>query len=1056
MPKADLVVITKLQPPQIKKKVLRREQLLNLLNKNLDKKLILICADAGYGKTTLLAQLCTEFDKPFIFYSLEATDNDLATFFKYITHGVRHNYPDFGERTRGILTETRNIEILVGTFINEFDENIKKNFYIVLDDYHYLQTNKEIAKALDYLLHHSPINLHLVIASRETPPFNLAYYLAKQELIKIEKEQLRFDLKEIQTLLSDVYELDIPSSEIQQLEQHSEGWITAIQLILQKISILGEDAVKKTLNDYIASGEEIFNYFAHEIFENQSNKFQEFLMKTSILESLDTDVCNYMLKTKNSQEILSRLENQHIFISRLDNKYKYHPLFKDFLNKHLISYYNSVELIALYKSVGKYFLKNEKYELSVEYFLKIKHFHRASLIIKKVGSDLIDIGKFNLINDWLKTLPESMLLSDVGLILLKSGILINQGNWTEALTGLRKAKRLCVKNKRNLCKIFLQTARILGYIGNFRQAADYAKRALALSRLDRKLEIEALNRLGSLNAYKGNYRDATRRFEQAISLLKKSSYREEITLLHNFAALTMAKGEFLRALSVFQQIIRVEGAMIAKSSAYGNMSVAYVELGDFFKARECIKEALRLAKRVNDQRTLNGLLINLGNFYLEQKYYNKAILYFSRALTKADELKESKGGRLRSNALFGLSKVYLRLCELVKAREYINRVIEDSGHQINISTHEIYLTKGLIEFQSKNFGEAKKIFNKCLKVIKNSGFNYNLMRNNYYLAKLYQKMHKEKALEYFLQRTLSIARVNNYENFVVVNEKADRSLLNIAQEKGIEDSFVITIQTRIEQESKIEVQMFKDFLISIDGIPVIKNRWSTKKSQSIFQFLLLNRKRTISKDQLIDRFFSKAKLSAADHSIRTEIYRVNKALGDIRFINYKTGNYYINPNLDIKIDVEEFENLAKATRSDYRNGRLDKAIGQARKALLIYKDDFLKTSFDEWCEERRSYYRRLNMEILDTLGKCYFSLKKYGESLQYFEKSLAVDGLSESANSGIIKCYLNMGQERKALLVYQDFERLLEKQLNLKPSLQITELIKSISINAVTPDNSDT
>jgi len=260
---------TQLQPPQLKGTILRRERLINLLQENLDKKLILVCADAGYGKTTLLAQFCAELDRPFIFYDLDPSDNDLATFFNYLVMGIQQHYPDFGKRTKSVLPQTRNIEIIVGTFINEFVEHgtkvptpekqLREDFYIILDDYHHLQQNREIGNALDYLLRHIPYNLHLIISSRSTPPLNLAYYLAKQELFEIKKEHLQFNLREIQALLKEIYNLKIPDAEIERIEKHSEGWITAIQLILQKISAIGEDKTKETFNGYIASGEEIFN-----------------------------------------------------------------------------------------------------------------------------------------------------------------------------------------------------------------------------------------------------------------------------------------------------------------------------------------------------------------------------------------------------------------------------------------------------------------------------------------------------------------------------------------------------------------------------------------------------------------------------------------------------------------------------------------------------------------------------------------------------------------------------------------------------------------------------
>ncbi len=436
---------TKLQPPQVKGKVLRRERLLNLLKENLDKKLILICADAGYGKTTLLAQLCSEIDKPFMFYDLDTSDNDLATFFNYLVSGMQRHYPEFGQRTEGIIPQTRNIEILVGTFINEFVEHCRflsspltgedkgggeksPHFYIILDDYHHLQQNKEIGNALDYLLRHIPPNLHLIISSRPTPSLNLAYYLAKQELFKLEKEQLQFNIKEIQTLLKEVYGLKVPDSEIGRIEKHSEGWITAIQLILQKIGETGEDRAKETLNGYIASGEEIFNYFAREVFESQPKEIQEFLMKTSILDWIDADLCNSILASHNSAKILSYLQEENLFISLNQNVYSYHHLWKQFLRINLERQFDKRFIRNLHMKAAQYFKNKQELSLTFEHLILSESFDAAARFLQSNSKNLMKDGRLSAFIDFVEQIPLNLLYCKYPTILLsKAEILLLHG-----------------------------------------------------------------------------------------------------------------------------------------------------------------------------------------------------------------------------------------------------------------------------------------------------------------------------------------------------------------------------------------------------------------------------------------------------------------------------------------------------------------------------------------------------------------------------------------------------------------------------------------------------
>jgi LuxR family maltose regulon positive regulatory protein len=355
-----LILQTKLQTPQLKRKILHRKRLLDELSDNLNKKLILVCADAGYGKTTLLVQLCQTLGKPFVFYELDVKDNDTATFFDYLVNGIRKYDMSFGKRVQSIIPQTRNSEIIIGTFVNEFIEKFKEHFYIILDDYHHLQQNKEIAKHLDYLLRHLPTNLHLIISSSATPPLPLPYYASKQELFTIEKDHLQFNLEELRILLRNIYKLRIPEQEIVRIAEHSAGWITAVQLILQKICAAGEDKTGETLNRYLASGEEVFNYFAQEVFKHLSKRIQEFLIQTSILEFFSSEICKSLFKMRQSKKIISSLENEHIFVSRLGEKFRYHPLFHEFLGKKLSDYYPGKTIAKLHLRAGNYFFFNKR------------------------------------------------------------------------------------------------------------------------------------------------------------------------------------------------------------------------------------------------------------------------------------------------------------------------------------------------------------------------------------------------------------------------------------------------------------------------------------------------------------------------------------------------------------------------------------------------------------------------------------------------------------------------------------------------------------------------
>ncbi len=197
-----MILRTKLQMPVLKGKILYRARILSRMLEHRDRKLIAVCADAGYGKTTLLVQFCNELKAPFVYYTLDESDHDPATFFLYLLEGMRTISPRFGDRTQQALRQTNNFQIIAGTFINECLAMVKDDVYLVLDDHHYLGRSSQITRAIDFLLKNSPPVLHFVISSRSAAPVNIPWFQAKQDLLLVDRDALRFSAAEIDAVIA--------------------------------------------------------------------------------------------------------------------------------------------------------------------------------------------------------------------------------------------------------------------------------------------------------------------------------------------------------------------------------------------------------------------------------------------------------------------------------------------------------------------------------------------------------------------------------------------------------------------------------------------------------------------------------------------------------------------------------------------------------------------------------------------------------------------------------------------------------------------------------------
>lgn len=1063
----DLILATKLQPPQMKGKILRRQRLLNLLNQNLDKKLILICADAGYGKTTLLTQFCSEIEMPFMFYDLDASDNDIAAFFNYLVSGIQRHYPDFGQRTKSVIPQTRNIEIVVGTFINELVEKITRECYIILDDYHHLQQSKEICNALDYLLRHLPHNLHFIISSRSTPPLNLAYYLAKQELFKIEKEQLQFNMKEIQELLKEVYGLKVPDTEIERIEKHSEGWVTAIQLILQKISASGEEKAKETLNGYISSGEEVLNYFSREVFESQPKEIQNFLVKTSALEEMNAPLCNYLIGTENSNNILSWLETEHVFTTKIgDSDYRYHPLFRGFLNKRLEYTAPSVQVRRLYQKTGQYFSRKKDYLNAARYFLDSEYYDQAAKILSK-HQFTMHPTTIHTFAELIDQIPPSIIDRYPELLLAKSKCLSYLGKWDDALQIAIKAKRTFrrCKDHKKLIGALQQIGFIYLVTMQPFKALMHARKAYVLAnKRNYALKARIMILLGNIYRALAQYHDAENSLNKALSIARRLDDQDfKSEALKGLARLYSERTDFNAAVTMFTELFVMYGNQrqtLTYANLCANAAALYIEIYDFDKANELLDQAAKLVKLYNDKRTSIYLEGIRGKFYFYKGENLKALECYARTLKLNKEIEE----RLAEiYAKTDLLYIYLKMNKITDAKSLLRNVERLISNQTPPSILiDLSLVKGCISQKEKNVKLAEHNFRHALEIAVRSGLHFYEMKVYYLLARLHFEIDSIEKFDLSLKRCFEIAQERVHDFFLITEAKENWELFRTAMERDVNTGYLSRIFEKVDTaearkllHSVTTFEFACELEISLFGRVVIKNRhgdivsphWKTQKTKALFVYLIVNQGELLQKDHLLDILWPEKSLTKATHSLHDHISfvrRIFKSLlgPDFRsrdIIGFRNPFYSLTNDIRLKIDVCQFENLMKKA-APLEPADKDKAMEYYKNALDLYHGDFCPELYENWAEGKRSYYRVQVTTMLKKLAEYHYDRKNYEESVNLYKSALGYDNLDETVCRGIMRCLRALGDNVGVKKQYEEFEKLLKKDLNVLPSMETQKL----------------
>jgi LuxR family maltose regulon positive regulatory protein len=334
------ILSTKLHIPSHRKENIDRKALVDQLSNGLDKKLTLVSAPAGFGKSSVVANWTNSLDCGIAWLSLEVEDKDQYRFVRYCIAALQTIDSALGTEAMKALHSPQppSIQIILTALLNDIDEE-ENQIILILDDYHLINSDS-INGILVFFLEHLPQNMHLVIISREDPGLPLARYRAKNQLSEIRISDLRFSSREIKQFLNHMTELELSESDIDALELRTEGWIASLQLAA--ISMRQTKDIRKFIAEFTGTNRFIIDYLLQEILEQQTEQIQSFLMSTSILDRMNASLCDALLadESVHSSELLHQLERANLLLIPLDEQqewYRYHHLFAEALQARFSS-----------------------------------------------------------------------------------------------------------------------------------------------------------------------------------------------------------------------------------------------------------------------------------------------------------------------------------------------------------------------------------------------------------------------------------------------------------------------------------------------------------------------------------------------------------------------------------------------------------------------------------------------------------------------------------------------------------------------------------------------
>ncbi len=448
---SDPLLHTKFIPPILKPGLVSRVDLLALLDEGFEvgKKLILISAPAGYGKTTLAGEWFHRLECRRAWITLDKDDNDEQRFLSYLTTAlqsltdVRQNTINITHPMEVSSTEqaaARNILISQINFINQSDSPA----ILVLDDYHSIQSHN-IHELTSFLHRHLPPLMRLVIVTRSDPPLSLASLRGRGQILELRLDNLRFSTSDASRFLTEYMQLQLSQGDIERLVQRTEGWIAGLQMA--GLSLKGRSDPSHFIQKFSGEHRYILEYLVEEILEQQPENVQTFLMCTSTLDRFCAPLCDVLLETDNeSAAMLAQLERANLFLIPLDEEhtwFRYHPLFSELLRARL-----NLTHAGLHKTLAAraadWCSQNHLLPEAIEYALAAADHPLAGEILEKMVHAMLYSKEVFAIPRWVSRLPVDLLRAHPWLSATQAFVLTLLGGEGDPESFLRDAEKIAL------------------------------------------------------------------------------------------------------------------------------------------------------------------------------------------------------------------------------------------------------------------------------------------------------------------------------------------------------------------------------------------------------------------------------------------------------------------------------------------------------------------------------------------------------------------------------------------------------------------------------------
>jgi LuxR family maltose regulon positive regulatory protein len=1102
---ATEILQTKLYPPRIHE-IVSREKLLDRLGAASSARLATIVTGAGYGKSTLAAEFITRTRASHFWYNLEDSDCDLSVFMTYLAMGFNAIHAECGIKTLRRLESADNViaesRQILSCLISEMADHIKKDAFVVLDDYHTVNESVFVNNALHFLLEHIPPNIHFFILSRSRLNLDLSRLLAQRELLEIKEGDLCFSCEEASRLFSQVFGMPLKDEDIRTVTEMTEGWISGMLLFYLALKDRERIHIEAAIEDFKAPDAQVSSYLSRAVYGKQNREVKDFLLEASVLPRMNPAFCDELLGIDNSGEILSYLTDERFFTIPLDDRgdwYRFHHLLRSYLSQLLRERGSEREIDELHRKAAALWEKHNEPEQALSHYLEANEYEKAAGILEGTAQKLLETHRVTFLHDHLGMLPQDVMRKIPWLVFCYAETSDILGRYDDALGLYLDAISLFEEQGSVELQVLslLLAARLLNDMGRYEGAREMIGKAreitpegspywhvltafksvtstlTGISDLAQECLMDALAHCGeiadeatraSLLYWCGfsaflqcEYRSARQIMLEACELAERHGLSAILLQLYVFLSQTdLLLGRLEEAVEYAERGISLGEEFGADTpsafSCRANRAAALAPLGDHKTALRDAAIAGTLAEKYGASLETFNAELTVGWTHQICGDRNLALKHFKRAehISSDREQRELKDF---SRAVV----MYASLDELgaEALKKELEATIEScegkpAGFDIIYAHHLL----ALIELTA---GDKKAVL-KALDAVSELDQRYGGF--GWWKAMWSSEVYQRESIENVLELADEIfGEGRHFDHLGFIYESAGSASLphlhklvrseNHEVKKRAQE--LIDTITR-EAAEPLQIRMLGPFEVEKGEERIPPESWKSRKALSILKYLAAQREGAlIPKDVLMELVWPYSPPASASKNLNMALSSLRKTLepeagrGQSSYLVTSGDTLLLNLGKGGWVDFKLFRNKLSEGRDARMLGDRDLYLTRFCEADELYRGDFLEEDlYEDWCCGERERLQEERLSLLSDICEEHLRRGRTDEALLYSERAIQFDSGREGLYRGRMEIYSRLGDRSGIERTYRRCCSYLKDTYDVSPSPETEKLYHSL------------